>query len=122
MSTAGEEFAKALAAKDVNRLRAVLHPEIDFRGLTPGRFWETSNAETLITDFALGTWFEPEDVIEELVDVQTSEVGPRQRVAYRLLVTNSDGRHYVEQQAYYQSEDDRITWLRILCSGYQKLD
>ena len=30
------------------------------------------------------------------------------------------GRDYlVEQQAYYNAEGPRITWMRVLCSGYQ---
>ena len=40
----GEMFARALAAKDFDRLVSLLHPEVDFRGMTPGRFWEASNA------------------------------------------------------------------------------
>jgi hypothetical protein len=31
----GAEFARALAAKDFSRILDLLHPEIDFRGLTP---------------------------------------------------------------------------------------
>jgi hypothetical protein len=40
----GERFAHALATKDAQGLLAVLDPEVDFRGLTPGRFWEASSA------------------------------------------------------------------------------
>ena len=40
MTTVGEQFARALAAKDFGRVAELLHPEIDFRGMTPRRFWE----------------------------------------------------------------------------------
>ena len=33
----GAEFARALAAKDSERVRDLMHPEIDFRGMTPRR-------------------------------------------------------------------------------------
>jgi hypothetical protein len=26
----------------------------------------------------------------------------------------------VEQQAYFEERDGRITWMRVLCSGYQE--
>jgi hypothetical protein len=31
MTTLGERFARALAAKDFGRVRGLLHPEVDFR-------------------------------------------------------------------------------------------
>lgn len=34
----GERFAQALAKKDMAGLLDVLDSEVDFRGLTPGRF------------------------------------------------------------------------------------
>jgi len=36
----GAAFAGALVAKDLDRLREPLHPEIDFRGLTPEGLFE----------------------------------------------------------------------------------
>jgi hypothetical protein len=41
----GAEFAEALAAKDYERIAGLLHPEIDFRGITPRRVWEGSDPE-----------------------------------------------------------------------------
>lgn len=35
-ATQGVAFARALAAKDFSRLLELLHPGIDFHGLTPG--------------------------------------------------------------------------------------
>ena len=51
----GEQFVRALAAKDATALKALLHPDIDF----------------------------------------------------------------LEQQAYYETDGDQISWLRIMCAGYQ---
>ena len=64
-------------------------------------------------------WFGPGAAITGLAELTTGEVGGRQHVAYRLRVTR-DGREYlVEQQAYYDTEGDQISWMRVLCAGYQ---
>ena len=118
----GERFAKALAAKDRPALLDVLDPQLDFRGLTPAKFWEASSAETLVDDIVLGAWFEPDDHIRSLEAVQTGSVVDRPHVSYRLRIDNPDGAFVVEQQAYYGVEGDRINWLRILCSGYRRVD
>ena len=115
----GARFAHALAAKDVAGLRAVLADDVDFRGLTPGRFWEATTAGEVVDKIVLGAWFEPSDDIKELCEVtEGGGVADRSHVAYRLRVRNGGGEFLVEQQAYYTAEDGRITWLRVLCSGF----
>jgi hypothetical protein len=115
----GREFAEALGRKDAVRLRALLRTDVDFRAMTPGRFWESDSADTVVDDILLGKWFEPSDEITEIVDVETATVGLRQRVGYRFSVTNPDGRYVVDQQAYLQPDGGRIGWLRVMCAGYQ---
>ena len=92
--------------------------ELEFRAVTPRRFWEADDAGTVIDDFVFGKWFEPTDEIRELVSVETADVGNRHRVGYRLRVDNADGPHLVEQQAFYDDRDGQIVWLRIMCAGY----
>jgi hypothetical protein len=41
--TLGEDFVAALSARSGDQLRAVLAPDVDFKGLTPGRFWEAES-------------------------------------------------------------------------------
>ena len=115
----GERFARAIAQQDRSALLDVLAPEVDFRALTPGRFWETSSPTELVDDFVLGTWFGPTDHIDELEAVEVGSIADRERVAYRLRITNPDGLFLVEQQAYFGVDDDRISWLRIMCSGFR---
>jgi hypothetical protein len=43
----------------------------------------------------------------------------RDRVAWRFAVSTPDGPHLVEQQAYYSTTDGRISWMRVLCSGFR---
>ena len=114
----GTAFATALAAKDYGAIRAILHPAIDFRGLTPSRNWAVSDAETLIGT-VLTQWFEDSDEIEELLKLETDAFADRERVGYRLLVRNPEGLFEVEQQAYIGEVDGRIGWMRTVCSGFR---
>jgi hypothetical protein len=118
----GERFAQALANKDSPGLLDLLDPDIDFRGLTPGRFWETTSAQALVDEIIFGAWFEAADHIDSLEDVQLGAVVDRKRVAYRLRVTNPDGIYVVEQQAYFELGNNQISWLRIMCSGFRAID
>jgi hypothetical protein len=115
----GERFASALAAKDASTLRQLLAPEIDFRALTPGRFWEATTPAEVVDSVIFGNWFEPSDHIEAVQRIEHDVVVDRERVGYRLRVRNADGVFVVEQQAYIGVEGDQIAWLRIMCAGYQ---
>jgi hypothetical protein len=117
-TTLGAEFAHALAAKDSGRLLELMHPEIDFRGLTPNRSWEASGRDAVIS-VLLGQWFEESDQIEALDELEGDAFADLQRVGYRFSVSNPDGRFLVEQQAYLHARDGRIEWMRVLCSGYR---
>lgn len=66
----------------------------------------------------LGCWFEPSDVVQRIESVQHGQVGTRTRIGYRLRVHNTAGMFTVEQQAFCDLADGKITWLRVLCSGF----
>jgi hypothetical protein len=113
----GASFARALAIKDFSSIAGLLHPQIDFRGLTPSRNWEADGPDEV--DGILRQWFEEGDHLEELVDLQTDGIADRQRVGYRFRGHNDDGPFVVEQQAYLEERDGRIGWMRIVCSGFR---
>lgn len=117
-SDLGAKFAKALAAKDVARLSMLIHPEIDFRGMTPSRTWEATDREAVL-EILLGSWFEATDEIQALERLESDAFADRERVGYRLSVNNAKGRFFVEQQAYLASRHGQIAWMRVLCSGYR---
>jgi hypothetical protein len=117
-TTLGADFAQALAAKDSPRLRELMHPEVDFRGLTPKRVWEASDPDAVL-DVLLGHWFDDSDEIEALERVESDAFSDRERVGYRFSVSNPEGRFVVEQQAYLSATDGRIGWMRVVCSGYR---
>jgi hypothetical protein len=117
----GTSFATALAAKDFDRIRDILHPEVDFRGLTPRRNWEAGDAETVIGS-VLRLWFEDSDEIEALESLETGAFADRERVGYRFRVRNPEGLFEVEQQVYIGERDGRIGWMRSVCSGYRPIE
>jgi hypothetical protein len=116
--TLGADFARALAAKDRGRMRDLMHPEIDFRGLTPRRSWEANDRDEVLA-VLLRSWFEDSDEIEALENVETDSFADRHRVGYRFSVNNPDGRFLVEQQAYLSARDGQIGWMRVVCSGFR---
>jgi len=119
--TLGTRFARALAAKDSVAIAALLDPQIDFRALTPKRLWEAGDPDEVLTTL-FANWFEADDEIVELQRIETDEVADRERVGYRLAVKNPEGRFVVEQQAYLNGDDGRITWMRVVCSGYRPVE
>ena len=66
----GERFARSLAAKDAGALKAVLRPDVDFRAMTPGKFWEATDVDAIVDETMLGTWFAPERRITEVLAVE----------------------------------------------------
>ena len=118
----GERLDRAIAAKDAEALVALLSPDIDFRAMTPGSFWEATTTHAVVADVILGQWFEDSDRIEAIESISAGDdVEDLHRVAYRFRVRNDDGRYTVEQQAYYDVKDDQIDYLRIICSGYRPI-
>ena len=117
----GERFARALAAKDSAGLKALLSPDVDFRAMTPSRFWESNDVDVIVDETILGTWFTPPRRIAELVAVETGRIGSLERVAYRLIVDRPDGHFTIEQQAYYETDGSAISWMRLMCSGFLPL-
>ena len=114
--TLGRQFAEALAAKDFDRLQSLLHPEIDFAGLTPRRSWTATDPARVIED-VLRQWFEDADEVDEVLSIESEAVADRERVGYRFAGHNGDGPFLVEQQAYLSERDGRIDWMRVVCSG-----
>ena len=64
-TTLGGRFATALTEKDFARAGELFHPEVDFRALTPSRFWEASSPDEVVADI-LPKWLEPSDEVESL--------------------------------------------------------
>ncbi|MBV9804954.1 MAG: nuclear transport factor 2 family protein [Solirubrobacterales bacterium] len=111
----GARFAHALAAKDFEAFYDLLHPDVNFVALTPGRVWPALGPAKGI-DGVLRHWLDG-ITVERLSDVQVEQLSDCRRLGYRLH-GRSGGRSFVfEQQAYLQETGGQISWVRLLCSG-----
>ena len=119
-SALGRRFVEALAIKDAEALRAVLHPEVDFRGLTPNRFWEAHDRDAVL-EIVFGVWFGADDELEELVLMHSDAFADREQVRFRFRGRNRDRPMVVEQQAYLTERNGLIGWMRVVCSGQRPL-
>jgi hypothetical protein len=143
----GHGFVEALVAADFDGMRALLHPEIRFRGLSPHKFLKPSPADPVggvIRAFRL--WFYEGadgrfegDHPEELISCTVAPFGPGGRhklsfqvrsrsremaAAYRrygIADVPDDVDWLVEQEAYYDVIDGKIGWMIVLCGGYQPM-
>src|SRR4051812_26096202 len=121
MSETGVRYVDALAAKDTETLLDLFAPDVVFRGMTPGRFWEAGSPGDLLN--VLYQWFEPSDVIEAVENVEVGAMVDRGRVDYRFRIRNSDGLFAAEQRGYFDLDDDgRIVRMHVMCSGFRAIN
>jgi hypothetical protein len=115
----GSRYVEALAARDTDTLLGLFAPDVFFRGMTPGRFWEADSPEHVVND-VLYQWFEPADVIESVDHVEVGRIVDRERVDYLLRVRNPDGVFAVEQRAYFDTDDaGQICRMHAMCAGFR---
>jgi hypothetical protein len=117
----GNRFGAALAAKNAAALRAMFADRVDFRAMTPNHTWEGETPAEVIDDVVLGTWFPSSDSMELVDATATGVIGQRHGFVYRLQGSNRDGSFVIEQHAYAEVVHGKITWMRVLCSGFQPL-
>lgn len=112
----GAKLAHAIARHDFTGIAELLHPDVEFRALTPRRQWEPATRQDAVE--VLRTWFGDFD-IHDMLRVDTTEMAGRYHVSYRYRGERPEGPFVIEQQAYYDETDGQISWIRILCSGYR---
>jgi hypothetical protein len=116
-SNVATEFADAIAARDLAQAVALLHPEIDFRGMTPNRIWEGKDPAAV--EAVLRQWFEdPDDDVHGIEVTKPFSIENTVRVGWLVRVSDADGPHIFEQQAYIRERDAQIDWMRVICSGW----
>ncbi|MEA2125847.1 MAG: hypothetical protein QOI80_2629 [Solirubrobacteraceae bacterium] len=110
-------LVEAIVARQVGRAADLLHPEIDFRAMTPNRVWEAEGREGVET--ILRQWFEdPDEEIHRIEATETVAIEDTLRVGWLVHISDADGPHVFEQQAYVRERDGRVGWLRVMCSGW----
>jgi hypothetical protein len=116
-SSVAAAFVDALVARDLDRAVGLLNAEIDFRAMTPNRVWEAGGAADV--EAILREWFENPD--EEVHGIEATEpvtIEGTVRVGWRVRISDEDGPHVFEQQAYATESDGRVNWMRVMCSGW----
>jgi hypothetical protein len=119
----GMRFATALLARDWAGVKAVLDPAVDFRAVTPNQFWEAETADDAV-ERAFSQWYESPDDAYEVLDIAIGRVAGRHRAVYSYRLRDAKGEYVAEQTAYFDTDagEDRITKLRILCTGPVPID
>ncbi len=93
-----------------------MHPEVDFRAMTPKRTWEAEDPEGV--EGVLRAWFEhPEREVERVEPTEPGAVEDTVRVGWRVYGTDASGPFVFEQQAFLREEAGRVVWMRVMCSG-----
>ena len=118
--TVAAAFLDAICALDFPRATALLHPEIDFRAMTPNRIWEAAGPADV--EAALRQWLaDPDEEIDAVEPVAAGAVQDTARVGWQVRLRDAEGAFVYEQQAYVRERDGQVGWLRIMCSGPRPL-
>jgi hypothetical protein len=106
----------AIVARDFARVVALLHPEIDFRAMTPNRVWEAEAPAGV--EAVLREWLDdPDEDVEGIEATEPVSIEGTVRVGWLVRFSDADGPHVFEQQAYVRERDAQIGWMRVMCSG-----
>lgn len=110
-------FVDAIVARDVARAVALLHPDIDFRAMTPNRVWEADGPAGVEAVFR--EWLEdPDEEVHGVEATEATSIEDIMRVGWLVRISDVDGPHVFEQQAYVRARGAQIDWMRVMCSGW----
>ena len=116
--TLGARFAAAIEVRDRTALRNLFATPVQFRAVTPSRFWDAETPSD-VADIVLGTWFGEDKQVTEVSLVEDDTVGDISKISYRMTVATESGPTVIEQVAYYAVQHDRIIHIRLVCSGFR---
>ena len=114
----GIAFAAVVVTRDWPGLSRLLHPEVDYRGLSPARAWLAVGPEQVCG--VLRAWSAEEGHPTALDHLTVEEVSSRHRLTYRLAFDAAGrGAEQVCEHTLYFDLDDarRITFARMMSSG-----
>jgi hypothetical protein len=116
----GTRLIAALADRDFRRLAGTLTPDVRMRALIPPGLVEISGAEAAAAKFS--AWFDNAEELE-LLRSGSDTVADRLHLFYQLRVTKpGDPKKIVEQHLLCALDEDRITALDLVCSGFRPDD
>jgi SnoaL-like domain len=113
----GSRLVAALAERDFLRLAETLTPDVRMRALIPPGPIELSGADTAAAKFS--SWFADAEEFE-LIRSDSNTVADRLHVFYRLRVKKpGDHNKIVEQHLLCAFDNDRISALDLVCTGFR---
>ena len=85
--------------------------------MTPNRVWEAGDPAGV--EAILRQWFEdPDEDVQGIAATEPTPIENTIRVGWLVHISDADGPHVFEQQAYVRERDARIDWMRVMCSGW----
>jgi hypothetical protein len=119
--TTAIELRDALCARDFSSVGALLADDAVMRGLLPPRVIEATGRDEILGWFT--KWFAGGDGFEVLGRDDETTAG-RTRVTWRFRfdghpVSGDAGTHEIEQTAFCDVVDGRVTRIDLLCSGFR---
>jgi hypothetical protein len=115
-ATLAEDFGAAVAARDHDRLGALLDDQVRLRALLPAEIVEDHGWEAVLARYA--EWF-GEYARVELVRAASDTVGDRVLVHYTLVADHESGPHLVAQTLMCGVYDGHIGKIDLVCSGWR---
>jgi tRNA 2-thiouridine synthesizing protein A len=112
----GRRFVEALVDRDFDAIERLFAPDVRFRAVIPSRV-ETSSSADGARSIVAG-WFDDTDQAE-LVSSSVEDLVDRLQVAYRIHGHEVDGWYMVEQHLSASIQDDHLTDVAMLCSGFR---
>jgi hypothetical protein len=115
------ELRDALCARDFSAVSALVDEDAVMRGLLPPRVIEANGRDEILG--WLTKWFAGGDGFEVLGRDDETTAG-RTRVTWRFRFTSHPvsgeaGDYDIEQTAFCDSSDGRVTRIDLLCSGFR---
>jgi hypothetical protein len=116
-SSVASAWVDAIVERDFSGAVALLHPEIDFRAMTPNRVWDAKDPAGV--EAVLRTWLaDPDEDVQGIQATEPTSIENTVRVGWLVRVSDGGGPHVFEQQAYIRERDAKIGWMRVMCSGW----
>ena len=113
----GARLLAAIGAQDFAALEACFAPAARLRALVPSALREEEGPAAIESRFRF--WWEGLDHVE-LVESELEQVADRVRLRYCLRGHDADdGWVTVEQTGYLQVEENAISVLNLVCSGFR---
>jgi hypothetical protein len=115
----GARFIEALAARDLDGARSLLHADVAFAALMPEKSVAKIGVEEVMAMFC---GFVVDDCVQSVEVLDDHDVAGRRAIAYRCRwSTPDDGPHVFEQHGFYDTSDGQLSWIHLACSGDQPI-